>query len=301
MKITITGSLGHIGKPLVQDLVENGHNVTVISSNAEKRKEIETMAAKAAIGKLEDADFLASAFAGADAVFVMEPPVNFFDDQLDVAAYYSKLGHNFVSSIIQSGVKRVVHLSSIGGHMDKGNGVLHFHHLVETILKRLPSDVALTHVRPLAFYYNLESFIPVIKNVGLIAANYGGDDIIGWVSPVDIAAVVAEELSSTTVNQKIRYVVSDELTCNETARILGAAIGKPDLKWIVIPDEEMQNRLGKIGMPPHLAAGLVEMNAAMHNGKLFEDYLQHKPETFGNIKMADYATVEFAKTYNDKK
>ena len=301
MKITITGSLGHIGKPLVQDLVENRHSVTVISSNAEKQKEIETLAAKAAIGKLEDADFLTSAFNGADAVFVMEPPVNFFDPQLDVAAYYSKLGHNFVSAIRQSGVKRVVHLSSIGGHTDKGNGVLHFHHLVETILKELPSDIALTHVRPLAFYYNLESFIPVIKNAGLIAANYGGDDTIAWTSPVDIATVVAEELSSPIVKQKIRYIVSDELTCNETARILGEAIDKPDLKWIVIANEEMQSRLVKIGMAPHLATGLVEMNAAMHSGKLFEDYYQHKPEAFGNVKMTDYAVVEFAKAYNSKK
>src|SRR5579863_5850085 len=162
MNITVTGSLGHIGKPLVLDLIQNGHNVTVISSDAKKRNEIEKMAAKAAIGKLEDADFLSAIFTGADAVFAMEPPVNFFDAQLDITAYYSKVGHNFVQAIRQSGVKRVVHLSSIGGHMDKGNGVLHFHHLVESILKQLPSSVALTHIRPLAFYYNLEGMIPVI-------------------------------------------------------------------------------------------------------------------------------------------
>ena len=300
MKITITGSLGHIGKPLVQDLVQNGHSVTVISSNAEKQKEIETLAAKASIGKLEDAVFLTTAFTGADAVFIMEPPVDFFDHQLDITAYYSKLGHNFVRAIRQSGVKRIVHLSSIGGHMDKGNGVLHFHHLVETILKELPADIALTHVRPLAFYYNLEGFIPVIKNAGLIAANYGGDDIIAWASPVDIAAAVSEELTSPAATRKIRYIVSDELTCNETARILGEAIGKPDLKWVVIADEEMQGRLVKAGMAPHLAAGLVEMNAAMHSGKLFEDYYRHKPGVFGNVKMTDYV-VEFAKAYNDKK
>jgi uncharacterized protein YbjT (DUF2867 family) len=299
MKITITGSLGNIGRPLAGDLVQNGHQVTVISSEPKKREEIETLAANAAIGKLEDAGFLASAFRGSDAVFVMEPPVNFFDHQLDITAYYSKLGHNFVSAIRQAGVKRVVHLSSIGGHTDRGSGILHFHHLVENILRELPSDIALTHVRPLAFYYNLEGFIPVIKNAALISANYGGDDLIGWASPVDIAAAVAEELGSLTFNQKIRYVVSDELSCNETARILGEAIGKPDLKWIVISDEEMQARLVRIGMAPDLAAGLTEMNAAMHSGKLFEDYYVHKPKAFGKVKMRDYA-IEFAKVYNGK-
>jgi 3-hydroxyisobutyrate dehydrogenase-like beta-hydroxyacid dehydrogenase len=50
MKITLTESLGNIGKPLTRDLVSKGHSVTVISSNPEKKKEIEASGAKAAIG-----------------------------------------------------------------------------------------------------------------------------------------------------------------------------------------------------------------------------------------------------------
>ena len=38
MKIVVTGSLGHIGKPLTEELVQKGHSVTVISSKAEKQK-----------------------------------------------------------------------------------------------------------------------------------------------------------------------------------------------------------------------------------------------------------------------
>lgn len=46
MKITITGSLGHIGRPLTNGLVQKGHAVTVISSNPERQKEIEALGAK---------------------------------------------------------------------------------------------------------------------------------------------------------------------------------------------------------------------------------------------------------------
>jgi uncharacterized protein YbjT (DUF2867 family) len=53
-------------------LVQKGHLVTVISSKAERKKEIETLGAKAAIGTLEDVNFLSSTFKGADAVYVME-------------------------------------------------------------------------------------------------------------------------------------------------------------------------------------------------------------------------------------
>jgi uncharacterized protein YbjT (DUF2867 family) len=296
MKIALTGSLGNIGTPLTRDLLAKGQAVTLISSNPEKKKDIEAAGAKAAIGSMENADFLSSTFSGADAVYVMEPPVSFFDHKLDIHSYYSGLGHNFVKAILGSGVQRVVHLSSIGGNMSEGNGVLLFHHLVETILRGLPPKISLTHVRPLGFYYNLLGFIPGIKNAGKITANYGADDIIPWASPLDIADVIADELVTSGQGRKVRYVVSDELPCNKTATILGAAIGKPDLKWEIISDEQMRTRLISIGMAPDLAAGLVEMNAAMHSGKLFEDYEQHKPPVFGKVKMADYAK-EFSKIF----
>jgi uncharacterized protein YbjT (DUF2867 family) len=74
MKVVVTGSLGNISKPLTKELVKKGHRVTVISSNPEKQKEIEALGAIAAIGTLEDVDFLVSTFTGADAVYCMVPP-----------------------------------------------------------------------------------------------------------------------------------------------------------------------------------------------------------------------------------
>ena len=72
MKITVTGSLGHISLPLTKELVQKGHAVTVISSKTKRQKDIEALGAKAAIGTMEDADFLTSAFSGADIVYLME-------------------------------------------------------------------------------------------------------------------------------------------------------------------------------------------------------------------------------------
>ncbi|MGH9359326.1 MAG: SDR family oxidoreductase [Terriglobia bacterium] len=155
MKITITGSLGHISKPLTQELVQKGHSITVISSNAERKKDIEALGAAAAIGTVEDVHFLTSAFKGADAVYCMLPVPDLFDPNLDLMMAANTVADNYARAIRQSGVKRVIHLSSIGAHTDKGNGVLLFHYNVERILKELPSDVAITHMRPVAFYYNL--------------------------------------------------------------------------------------------------------------------------------------------------
>jgi nucleoside-diphosphate-sugar epimerase len=62
MNIVLTGSLGHISKPLAEDLIQKGHAVTVISSKAAKQKDIEALGAKAAIGSIEDVAFLTKAF-----------------------------------------------------------------------------------------------------------------------------------------------------------------------------------------------------------------------------------------------
>ena len=137
----------------------------------------------------------------------------------------------------------------------------------------------------------------MIKSIGFIAANYGGDDIIPWVSPIDIASAIAEELSMPFEGRKARSVASEDLSGNETARIVGEAIGKPDLKWTVISDEETLNGLLSIGMNPAIAAGLVEMYAGLHSGLLAQDYYQNKPAVMGKVKMTDYAK-EFAAAFN---
>jgi len=298
MKIIVTGSLGHIGKPLTQELVQKGHEVTVISSNNERKGAIEALGAKAAIGSMEDADFLAATFTGADAVYVMETMGShgFFDQNLDIIAAINKIGNNYKQAIEQSGIKRVVHLSSIGAHTDKSNGLLAFHYNVENILKSLPSDVSITFMRPVGFYYNLLGFINNIKTQGFIATNYGGDSKKPWVSPLDIAEAVAEELLTPFKGRKIRYVASDEISCNDLASLLGQAIGKPDLKWVVIPDEQMLQGMIAKGMNPKIAAGFVVMNASTNNGALYEDYYRNKP-TLGNRKLKEYAK-EFAEIYN---
>lgn len=296
MKIIVTGSLGHISKPLTETLVAKGYDVTVISSKAAKQKDIEALGATAAIGTLEDVDFLTTTFTRADAVYCMEPPFNIFDKNLDYKGHLHKLGNNYAEAIQQSGVKRVIHLSSIGAHTDKGNGMLAFHHRIENILNQLPEDVSITFMRPVGFYYNLFAFVQSIKTQGFIASNYGADDMDLLVSPTDIADAIAEEIETPNQGRKIRYVASDERTCNEVAAVLGTAIGKPDLKWIVVPDEQVLNGLKAAGINAEIASGLVEMNASRHSGKLFEDYYKHKP-TLGKVKTEDFAK-EFAAAFN---
>jgi uncharacterized protein YbjT (DUF2867 family) len=299
MKITVTGSLGHIGKPLAEKLVQQGHEVRVISSTAERQAEIEALGATAAIGQLQDVDFLTGAFSGADAVYTMTPPPDLFAEHSEVVARFLRLGEAYRQAIEHSRALRIVHLSSVGAHLDKRNGILRYAYDLEQILKQLPSEVSVTFMRPVGFYYNLLSFIPMIKEQGVIRSNYGGQDHKPWVSPIDIADSIAEELTNPRpAARNIRYVASNELSCNEVARILGEAIGKPDLKWEMVSDEQVLNGMTAAGINPGTAKGFVEMNASMRSGILYEDYYRNRP-ALGKVKMTDYAG-EFAKVYWQK-
>jgi uncharacterized protein YbjT (DUF2867 family) len=301
MNIVLTGSLGNIGKPLTKELVGKGHTLTVISSNPEKKAEIEALGAKAAIGKMQDADFLAATFKGADIVYLMETleaAGDFFDRSVDFITVINQIGRNYKQAVEEAGIKQVIHLSSIGAHMEKGNGILIFHRNVENILKQLPEDVSIKFIRPAGFYTNTFSFVRNIKTKGAIISNYGGDTREPWVSPLDIAATIADEMGKVFSGRTVRYVASDEVSPNEIAKALGEAIGKPELKWSVIPDEQLLNGWLAIGFNEQIAGGFVEMQASQRSGKLYEDYYRNRP-VLGKVKLADFAK-EFAAAYEQE-
>ncbi len=300
MNIVLTGSLGNIGKPLTQELVQKGHSVTVISSKAERQKDIEALGAQAAIGTIQDGDFLTATFSGADIVYLMEAWEgigSIFDKDLDFVAAFTKIGHNYKQAVEQSGVKRVVHLSSIGAHTDKVNGSLFVHYTVESILNQLPGDVSIKFMRPVGFYTNLFRYVQTIKTQGAIVQSYGGDRKEPWVSPLDIAAAIAEEMETPFAGRTIRYIASDEVSPNEVAQILGEAIGKPHLKWEVIPEQQFLNGMLSAGMNEWIANGFIEMQTSQSNGVLYEDYYRHQP-TLGKVKLTDFAN-EFALVYKE--
>ena len=295
MNIILTGSLGHISQPLAEALVLSGHSVTVISSKAERQKDIEALGATAAIGLIEDERFLADAFRGADAAYLMTPPDFSEPDQI---AYYERIATAYATAIRQSGLQRAVYLSSYGAHLPSGTGFITGSHKAEKILNGLAA-VAITHLRPAFFYYNLFSFIPMIDTAGFIGAVYGGSDKLAMVSPRDIASAAVEVITQPGDAAKIRYVTSDDRTCDDIARVLGHAIGKPDLAWKVLPPEVVMQSLLASGMPKNAAESLVELGMAIHTGRLREDLDKHTPAK-GRVSLETFAK-EFATIYYQKK
>ena len=293
MKITITGSLGNISGPLAGKLVKAGHQVTVVSSSENKKAAIEAIGAKAAIGSVEDVEFLTNAFKGADVVYTMVPQQA---NSNDYKAFIRKTAQNLADAVKASGVTNVVNLSSIGADVPSGTGPITGMHDAEGILNKL-DGVIIKHLRPASFYYNFYANIGMIKHSGIIGANYPADTRLILVHPKDIADAAFEEITSSFTGTSIRYIASDEESAGEIAAIIGAAIGKPELPWVEFTDEQSIDGMQQGGLSEDIAKNLTEMGAATKSGIIFGDYYKHRPALSGR-KFEDFAENEFALAYN---
>jgi uncharacterized protein YbjT (DUF2867 family) len=248
MKFIITGSLGNISKPLTQLLIEKGHDVTVISNDGQKAGKIETLGARAAIGSVQDANFLKRTFEGADGVYTMVPP-NWGVSRY--RQYIGEVGNQYLKSISASGVKKVVNLSSIGADLNEGTGSIAGLHDVEDILNTL-SGVAVRHLRPGLFFTNFFFDIGTIRKMGIMGGNYGKETKLVMVHPKDIATVAGKELEGSFAGKSHCYVAGEEGQIEDIVRLY------------------------------------VEMGRAIGSGILFEDFETHRPNEWGPAKLADF-------------
>lgn len=292
MKITLTGSLGNISKPLAEILIKDGHEVTIISSDSKKISTIEALGAKAAIGSISDIAFLTEAFRDADAVYTMVPP-NWAVS--NYRQYIAETGNNYKEAIKASGVKHVVNLSSIGAHLDGGTGPIAGLYDVEHTLNTL-EEVSIKHLRVGIFYINFFFDIGMIRNMGIMGNNYGVKTQLVVVHPRDIAAAVVHALQGSFEGKSYQYVASDKVEISEIVKILGSAIGKPELPWIQFSDEETFAGMIAAGMSEAIAGTYVEMGNAINSGILFEDFNLNQPAVWGSTRLIDFAK-EFAAVY----
>lgn len=295
MKYVITGSLGHISRPVVAALTGAGHHVTVISSQPERGGEIKALGAVPAIGSLTDLSFVQSTFEDADAVYLMVPP-NFAVD--DFPAYQRTVANNYIKAIQAGKVQFVVLLSSIGAHLREGAGPIDGLGYLEEQLKSL-SDRQIKILRPSFFYYNLLGMAGLLKTAGIIGSNFGNEkEKIALVHHLDIADRVTRHLLDLSfAGYSIEYVVSDERYASDIAAVLGKAVGKENTAWVLFPDDQSYAAMTAQGLNPSMAGEYVEMGKGLREGRVQEDYWKHHPELTSHRKLEAFAE-EFAQVYN---
>lgn len=285
MKITVTGSLGNIGKKLTTVLLQAGNEITVVSSQPDRQKDIEALGAKAAIGSISDAAFLTNAFSGADAVFAMTPP-NL--GGANIVANTTAAGKALATAITAAGVKRVVMLSSIGADLPSKTGPIEGLYNIEQIYSQL-EDVNITYLRAGYFYTNYYNDVPLIKNAGIIGSNLPDTTLIPLVHPNDIAVAAATALQQTGTGKNVQYIVSDYRSAADVANVFGVALNKPELPWVAFTDEQALEGMKGAGLPTEMAQLYTDMGAGLRTGAIQADFIKTGTPTNGATKLEDFA------------
>jgi uncharacterized protein YbjT (DUF2867 family) len=288
----ITGASGRIGGQTAAMLLKAGKKVRAVLRHPEKAAQLAELGAELAVGDMHDAAFLGDAFAGADAVLVMIPG----DMQAaDFGAVQDDIGNAVTAAIRNSGVKRVVNLSSCGGHTEVMTGVVAGLARQEVRLNAL-DDVHVLHLRPTYFMENTMGFIGMIKGMGIAGSAIAADKSMPLVAVKDVAQVAYASLLDFRTSGKavLPLLGPRNYTMAEFTAVLGAAIGKPDLAYVQFPPADTVGALVGMGMSNSTAQSFVAMMEGINAGVF--DYEIRNAQSTTPTTAEEFAAV-FAQAF----
>lgn len=157
------------------------------------------------------------------------------------------------------------------------------------------------HLRAGYFMENTLAQAGIVQALGTTTGPLHADLKLAIVAVRDVGAVAAEKLSRLGFQGKQTRELQGQrdLTMTEAAAIIGNAIGKPDLGYKHLPDEQLRPAFLQLGFSPSLANLILEMAAALNSG-----YMRAlEPRSPRNATLTSYETFvaeEFVPVYQEK-
>jgi uncharacterized protein YbjT (DUF2867 family) len=289
--IVVTGASGNVGGEAARRLLAAGRTVRVIARNADKLEALK--GAEVRSGSLGDRAFLTDALRGAAAVFAMLPPDY---TSADMHGSQKAVAESLAASVRDAGVSHVVALSSIGAELSAGTGPIAHLHAFEELLNGIPS-LNVVHVRAAYFMENHLGNIGLIKSAGVNGGTIKAERRFPMTASRDIGAVVADLLATRASNgRSVRYVLGPkDYSPAEATRILGAAIGRPDLKYVEFPEADARKGMIGAGLSASVADLFLEMNRALSSG-----LIKTEPRSAANTTpttLEEFAKAVFAPAF----
>lgn len=252
MKLVINTPNGNIGRVAAHKLLDAGHELTVISRNPDKVKDLTDRGATAVQGSIEHAGALAEAFAGADAVFWLTPP----NYQPEFRAWAAATARRAADAAEVAGVKRVVVLSSVGAQHPAGAGPVSAIHDVEQVFLERFSDVVV--LRPSFFMENLLRDLPTIKD-GLLYSPAPSDLKMPMVATRDIGVKAAEALTAPAGGHRFVGVHGPrDISYGDMAATLTEVLGHP-VKHVQVTLPQVRAGMEAQGIPGFVVDLMVEL------------------------------------------
>lgn len=251
----LLGANGNITSRVAAALLDRRQAVRVVGRNPASLELLRRRGAEVAIGDAGDAEFLAKAFAGASAAYVMIPPAY---DAPDMRGAQTVVGSAIATALARSGVRRVVNLSSVGAELPAGTGPVAGLHVQEQRLNAVP-DLDLLHLRPGYFMENHLHAAGSIAALGVYASLEAADVPVPMIAVRDIADVVVRELLQPAARGVLHLHAPRHYTFRETAALLGAAIGRPELAYVQAEPAQARAAMLQAGLSADAVEQMVEL------------------------------------------
>lgn len=262
----ILGASGNTGHVVASNLLARGQKVRVVGRNAAHLQSLAAKGAETFIADVTDPGALAKAFDQAESAYVMIPPNTTSNDPL---GYSNRVGDAIASAVQNAGTKNIVALSSIGADKESGTGpVVGLYNLEQKLNQIIGANVL--YLRAGYFMENTLPQVNAIRLMGSVAGPLRADLKVSMIATRDIGAAAADALLQPSVRGKqTRELLGQrDLNYNEVSKIIGQAIGKPDLKYVQVPGHQFQSVLVQMGMSEQFARLLVEMTDALNAGSM---------------------------------
>lgn len=260
----ITGATGNTGRILSELLLKNGRKIRVVARNSDKLKSLADRGVEVLSGSLEDSDFVSKAFSGAEAVYAMVPP-NW--TATDFRAYQNRVIDALALGIEKNRVPYVISLSSVGADVSDKTGPVSGLYDMEQRFNAI-KDANVLHLRAGYFMENFMGNIGLIRMMGINAGAIHADLGVPLIASQDIGRYAAQRFVDLDFSGKSVQELQGQrdVSMNEATRILGQAIGKPDLKYVEMNYEDAINGMTQMGLPRAIAAMYVELSQAVNEG-----------------------------------
>jgi uncharacterized protein YbjT (DUF2867 family) len=255
--IVITGATGNTGRPAAEALLGKGEKVRVIGRDAKKLEPLVQKGAEAFVGNAEDAASMTKAFEGASAVYLMIPADT---SQPDLRGYQERVSDAYAAAVANAHVPYAVVLSSIGAqHAEKTGPIVGLHNM-EHKLNRAPG-LNVIHLRAAFFMENLFMSIAPLRSMGTLPGGTVSDVPVPMIAAKDIGEYAAARLAARDFSGSLTQELLGprDISMKETASIVGAAIGKPNLAYMQVPFMMLEPALVQMGLPKNTAALFIEM------------------------------------------
>jgi uncharacterized protein YbjT (DUF2867 family) len=207
----------------------------------------------------------------------------------DFSSYQDRVSKAIVQAIANSGVQRVVNLSSIGANVSEQTGPILILRKHEQRLNGLQNLVSLVHLRPGFFMENLNAFIPQILSQKVIRSPLDENLPIAMCATRDIGWKAADFLDSTAnfSNLVFEFVGPKEVTMKDVALAFASCLDIPQLRYEQISFDDARREMMAQHMPEQVVDSMLEMYRAFNEGKITPTQ-ELKPSHHGTTTLEAY-------------